>query len=364
MSNRLKDSRTPQAIKFRHNVRFLLQSRWLSQKEASAQIGVPYKWLRRLCHQGIERIDKRSRGNLEKLAEFFGVDVDELWSDRIQIVPRSNWVLIKWIGSKRRLAPEILRRFPRQIKTYWEPFLGSGAMLKGLLASDIKVERIRCSDACEPLIGIWNLIKDNPRKLSEDYRLLWSELQSGEQRVYNEVRDRFNDTADPCDFFFLLRTCRVGAVEFTQQGKFITPYHLGELGLEPKFVDVLLADWHSKLKGRDVSFTVRNNRSVFARHGDFMYLDPPYRSERGRLYFGQFDHDEFFNWLKKQRAGWALSLNGPAESGDFVPDIYDERFELPNGTSAVRRISGRETPSITESLFVRRCKVGTWNLDD
>lgn len=136
--------------------------------------------------------------------------------------------------------------------------------------------------------------------------------------------------------------------------QFILPYHLGKLGLEPKFVDMLLADWHRKLKGRDVSFTVRDNGSVFSRHGDFMYLDPPYRSERVRLYFGQFDNDEFFNWLKKQRAGWALSLNGPAESGDFVPEIYDERFELPNGTSAVRRLSGRAAPSITESLFVRK----------
>ena len=224
---------TPKSEQFRQNVRFLLRTHWLSQREASTQIGVPYKWLRRLCHDGLERIDKRSRGNLEKLAEFFGVDVDELWGEEIEIVPRSNWELIKWIGSKRRLAPEILWRFPKQIKTYWEPFLGSGAVLGELLTSDIEVKRIRCSDACEPLIGIWNLIKDDPRKLSEAYRHLWGELQPGEQRLYNEVRDRFNNTGDPCDFFFLLRTCRVGAVEFSQQGKFITPYHIGELGLEP-----------------------------------------------------------------------------------------------------------------------------------
>ncbi len=232
----------------------------------------------------------------------------------------------------------------------------SSRLDKELLGSDIKVERIRCSDACEPLIGIWNLIRDDPRKLSEAYRRLWDELQSGEQRVYNEVRDRFNDTPDPCDFFFLLRTCRVGAVEFSQQGRFITPYHLGEFGLEPKFVDVLLADWHGKLKGRDLVFTVRDYRTVFSRHGDFTYLDPPYRSERERLYFGSFDHDEFFGWLKKQRAGWALSMNGPGANpngSDFVPEIYDEQFELPNGTSAIRRLSGRQTPSITESLFIR-----------
>jgi hypothetical protein len=225
------------AMDFRDNLRFLLRSRWLSQKEASDQIGVPYKWLRRLCHQGIERIDKRSKPNLETLASYFAVEVEELWGDHIQTEPPAN--------------------------------------------------------------------------------------------------------------------CRVGAVEFSQEGKFITPYHLGEMGMEPKSVDALLADWHEKLKKRDVTFTVRDYRTVFSRDGDFLYLDPPYKSERSRLYLGRFDHDEFYRWLKKQRAGWALSMNGPADGDDSVPQIYDERFELQNGTSAVRRLGGLESPSVTESLFVR-----------
>lgn len=340
---------------FSRNLRFLFRTRWLSQREASDQIGVAYKWLRRLCHHGLDRIDKRSKGNLKKLAEFFAVEVDQLWGNEIEITPRANWVLIKWIGSKRRLAPEILRRFPSRIKTYWEPFLGSGAVLRELLASKIEVQRIRCSDACEPLIGIWNLIKDDPKRLSESYRSLWGKLQSGEQRLYNEVRYRFNENGDPCDFFFLLRTCRVGAVEFSRGGQFITPYHLGELGLEPNFVDVLLAEWHEMLRGRDVTFSVRDYRTVFSRPGDFMYLDPPYRSERARLYFGSFDHPLFFDWLRKQRGDWALSLGDVdhVEDGDFVPEIYDDRIELSSGSSAVKRLSGVASPLAREWLFVR-----------
>lgn len=135
----------------------------------------------------------------------------------------------------------------------------------------------------------------------------------------------------------------------------MTDYHLGEMGMEPRSVDALLADWHDKLKRKDVTFTVRDYSTVFSRGGDFLYLDPPYMSERSRLYLGRFDRDEFFGWLKKQRAGWALSMNGSADGKDFVLEIYDERFELPNGTSAVRRLGGLETLSVTESLFVRRC---------
>ena len=74
------------------------------------------------------------------------------------------------------------------------------------------------------------------------------------------------------------------------------------------------SDWHDKLKRRDVTFSVRDYRTV---------------------------------------GGWALSMNGSADGEDFVPEIYDERYALPNGTSAVRRLGGLETPSVTDSLFVR-----------
>lgn len=339
---------------FRENLRHLLRTNWCSQREASEQIGVPYKWLRRLCHQGLQRIDKRSKPNLEKVAEYFALKTEELWGDQIQIDARPNWVLIKWMGSKRKLAPEILPHFPSKIRTYWEPFIGSGAMLKELLENEVEVERFRCSDACEPLIGIWNLIRDDPSKLSESYRRLWSELQSEEQRLYNEVRERFNATGDPCDFFFLLRTCRVGAVEFSQKGRFITPYHLGEYGLEPKFVDVLLADWHDRLRGRDVTFTVRDYSTVFSRADDFMYLDPPYKSERSRLYFGTFNHDEFFKWLSKQRGRWALSM-GSLEEGQGscdVPKIYDQKISVRDGDSAIRRLGRSASFKIKEMVFV------------
>ncbi len=86
--------------------------------------------------------------------------------------------------------------------------------------------------------------------------------------------------------------------------------------------------------------------------------------ERSRLYFGRFDHDEFYGWLKKQRAGWALSMNGPVVGEDFVPEIYDERFELPNGTSAVRRLGGLERPFVAESLFVRSTSDPRENQDE
>jgi D12 class N6 adenine-specific DNA methyltransferase len=43
--------------------------------------------------------------------------------------------LIKWTGSKRRQAKQIVAQFPRKIATYYEPFLGSGSVIYELLGT-------------------------------------------------------------------------------------------------------------------------------------------------------------------------------------------------------------------------------------
>jgi hypothetical protein len=81
--------------------------------------------------------------------------------------------LIKWTGSKRRQAAEIVSRFPAWIATYHEPFLGGGSILGRLLDSGIRVGRYDCSDAYAPLISVWNLVKDDPERLVAGYARLW-----------------------------------------------------------------------------------------------------------------------------------------------------------------------------------------------
>ena len=70
--------------------------------------------------------------------------------------------VIKWTGSKRSQSEYIISLFPKQIETYYEPFVGGGSILMQLLLSDIKVGRYICSDINKDLIGLWDTIKQNP----------------------------------------------------------------------------------------------------------------------------------------------------------------------------------------------------------
>lgn len=343
----------------RANVRWLLDSEWLSQREAAEEIGVRYKWIRRLCHHGLVWPDKRTASNLDRLAGYFGVPTADLWDARLRDQPRipSHHVLIKWMGSKRKQATEIIARFPRQIDTYYEPFVGSGAVLFRLLSSDIKVERFRCSDLCKPLIDLWNTVIREPWLVASQYDEMWHGLKERGKPFYDEVRERFNESGDPCDFFFLLRTCRIGFVRFNRRGQFMVSYHLGEDGLPPEPAKRLINEWHQKLRMHDVQFVVRDYGTINSKPQDFLYLDPPYKMGKCRLYLGKFDHPRLFEWLGQQRGGYALSLNGFIGDEDRrveVPQsLYEEQFLIDNGVSALRQFSGMTTPRLRDSLYLR-----------
>jgi len=72
--------------------------------------------------------------------------------------------LLKWIGNKQRFAHEIASFFPTEFNKYFEPFLGSGAVLATLAP-----KQAIGSDIFHPLMEIWQTLHDNPNLLKEWY---------------------------------------------------------------------------------------------------------------------------------------------------------------------------------------------------
>lgn len=70
--------------------------------------------------------------------------------------------VIKWSGSKRSQASEIISYFPKVIDTYYEPFCGGASVFRVLIDSDIKVNKYVISDLNSGLIDLWNKIKNSP----------------------------------------------------------------------------------------------------------------------------------------------------------------------------------------------------------
>ena len=72
---------------------------------------------------------------------------------------------MKWAGGKRQLLPEIRKYVPKRINTYYEPFIGAGAVL-----FDIQPKRAVINDINSELASVYNVIKNNVDELIEDLK--------------------------------------------------------------------------------------------------------------------------------------------------------------------------------------------------
>lgn len=72
--------------------------------------------------------------------------------------------LLKWVGNKQRMAHEIVAYFPERFGVYFEPFVGSGAVL-----ATLRPGRALASDTFAPLVEIWQTLHRDPADLKRWY---------------------------------------------------------------------------------------------------------------------------------------------------------------------------------------------------
>lgn len=261
--------------------------------------------------------------------------------------------VLKWTGSKRTISEEIVSKFPREYEIYYEPFLGSGSVLYQLGPS-----RAICGDICEPLVGIWELIRDNPDELITYYRREWRRLQDQGPDVYYEIRDKFNETDDPKHLFFLTRTCVNGLIRFNSDGEFNNSFHLSRPGINPKRLGPIITEWSREIQNVEFHATDYEDTTASASPGDLIYLDPPYFNTTSR-YYGSIDYDRFLNFLKDlndRGINYALSYDGESGDTDYTVDLpewaYEEHLMLASGNSSFKKVMGQEVAEVKESLYL------------
>jgi len=272
--------------------------------------------------------------------------------------------IIKWTGSKRSQSYEILKYFPKKIDRYIEPFIGGGSVMRSLLESDIKFNKIICSDINKDLIALWNQIKLFPKKLADEYSDMWNELNKNndierKKEYYNFIRDRCNKTHQPKDFLFISRTTVNGLIRYNKKGELNNSFHLTRNGINPKTLYKIMIEWSELINKFNVVFYNNDYQKWHGYHQDFIYCDPPYRATKG-IYNGTIDYDKFWDWLKKQECEYAFSFDGKTNNmKDYtvsVPKIlYDQHIYINSGNSSFRRIIGKSKDTeVYESLYLKR----------
>ncbi len=201
--------------------------------------------------------------------------------------------LLKWVGGKRQLLPQIRRFYPRTFNRYIEPFLGSGAVFFDLHASGQLTDReVVLIDSNADLIGCYEMLRDETDAVCDGLERLAAGHAAGGRTHYFSVRDdRFNRLREErrgddgriaytpelaAMLIYLNRTGFNGLFRLNKRGAFNVPPGRYE---RPKIADrARLARAAAALGSTNVRLVWGGfERALdFAASGDFLYFDPPY----------------------------------------------------------------------------------------
>lgn len=274
--------------------------------------------------------------------------------------PKSQ--LLKWVGNKQRFAAEITKFFPANYNKFYEPFIGSGAIIatvEPLLGVG--------SDNFSPLIEIWQKLKNDPKGLVYWYDERRSRLINEDKvEVYEDVKASFNKKHNGADFLFLTRSCYGGIVRFRKSDGYMSTPCGPHIPISTKNFEKRVQEWHHRLK--NVEFILADYKEIFevAQEGDLIYCDPPYSHSQGILYGAQtFKLENLFEQIKfaKEKGVYvALSIDGSKKSGNYIcnlpipDDIFEEEIYISTGSSMLKRfqMEGKtlEAEHVTDRLLL------------
>jgi DNA adenine methylase len=269
--------------------------------------------------------------------------------------------LLKWSGSKNSQAQQIISFFPKKINYYYEPFVGGGSVFLELLESNIQIENFILSDSNEELINVWRMIQKNPYFLIHTYKTHYSNFNSGDlqQRkdYFNLIRNEFNKTKKPEDFYWIMRTCINGMPRYNQKGVFNTSCHFSRPGMHPDSVEEIVLKYSELMDLKKVNF-YNLSYDILGLIGysndNLIYCDPPYQQTKG-MYFNNFDNKQFLKWLNSLSCKWILSYDGKINNQQVqhIAPNYKRHEYLISGNSSFRRVTGNSNDSIiSESLYL------------
>ena len=198
---------------------------------------------------------------------------------RPHIGPAAAMPFVKWAGGKRTLIPAIAQQFPDHVDTYWEPFVGGGAVFFTFAR---RIGRAVLSDTNEDLVITYHVVKNDVDALIERlgaheaaHRRRTGKKYKDGKSYYNRVRD-----TEPTDavevaarFIYLNKTCFNGLYRVNKSGCFNVPegrYTNPDICNVDRLRRASKALAHAHIRLGDFERVVQPSA------GDFIYCDPPY----------------------------------------------------------------------------------------
>lgn len=263
---------------------------------------------------------------------------------------------LKWAGGKARLIPQYEPYLPEQIFTYYEPFLGGGALFFYLSP---RLKRAVLTDLNPELVNVYCCIRDQVEAVIE---LLQKHQHSHGKEHYYEVRSQtgLSPIQRAARLIYLNKTCYNGLYRENSKGKFNVP--MGRYKKPRICAPALLRAASKALAIADIQvrpFQLITDQKIGVQ--DFVYFDPPYHPISTTSKFTSYSRYDFreddqiqlqqtFDALAQRQVSALLSNS----DCDFIRDLY---AGFPTHTiTAARSINSnaQKRGKITEVLVASR----------
>jgi DNA adenine methylase len=182
--------------------------------------------------------------------------------------------VLKWVGGKTQLLPTLMQHVPDHFKTYYEPYIGGGALFFHL-----QPERGEISDINYDLINFYEVLKSEPLDLFHNIRALAGYHSRHGEATFRIAKNYINMPVSETSpfmraaaFWYINKAGFNGLWRVNQKGKCNVSWGKREFIIVP---DEGLVKEYSEFLGKHHIF----HRPAFDINpclGDFVYLDPPY----------------------------------------------------------------------------------------
>lgn len=201
---------------------------------------------------------------------------------------------VKWAGGKRQILDKLIKYVPEDFNTYYEPFVGGGALFFELSPKNAVI-----NDSNEELINVFRCIKDEEKLTKMCNELNHHEANHSEEYYYkirniDRDKNKFNRLSDykrAARTIYLNKACFNGLYRVNSKGEFNVPFgkKLKVNTYEGQNIGIIHAYLNFnniKILSIDFEEAVKD-----AKEGDFIYFDPPYDSDT--YTFNSYTEDGF-----------------------------------------------------------------------
>ena len=201
---------------------------------------------------------------------------------------------VKWVGGKRQIIDKLKEYVPDEYDTYYEPFIGGGALL-----FELSPKKAVINDLNEELMNVYNCLC-NEEKFKKMCNLLNHYEAEHSEEFYYEIRNkhknknaynRLSDYTKAARTIYLNKACFNGLYRVNSKNEFNVPF-----GKKTKIntyegsnlitVSNYLTMNNIKIQSVDFEESLKT-----AKKGDFVYIDPPYDSDTST--FNNYTEDGF-----------------------------------------------------------------------